>query len=100
MGDKCICGTPLDSLTCTGCSEEEIESLTARVEELEGGESGFYYSMAKYAAERWEKDVRRRPEVNVYRAGMDKAWKTLEAYCLEKREEIDAALAAKGGEDG
>lgn len=58
-------------------------------------ESTWWYELAKFCDSKWESDVKDRPEVNVYRAGMDKVWRWLEAYSLERREAIDAAM---GGE--
>jgi len=75
-------------------SDDEAAELRRRLDAHEGQLSQFFYDMAKYAARRWDEDVRDRPKVNIYRAGMDKAWKTLERYCLEQREAIDTALHA------
>lgn len=59
-------------------------------EQIKRSESQFFYDMAKWAAQRWENEVRHRPAQNYLRAGLNSAWKNLEGYCLERREEIDA----------
>ncbi|MEK0326088.1 MAG: hypothetical protein QQN63_10335 [Nitrosopumilus sp.] len=55
----------------------------------------WWYELAKLADEKWKTDVADRPMANVYRAGMDKVWKWLEAYALEQREAIDAVREDK-----
>lgn len=62
-------------------------ALRNRVDELEKDKRNFYYDMAKWANRKWDSDVKNRPEVNVYRAGLDKAWRYLEQWCIEQQAE-------------
>lgn len=83
--------------------QDETRALRAQLAEAQAdrneAEGNFYYAMAKWANKKWESDVRHRPKANIYRAGMDKAWRYLEQYCLEQREAIDAARKAEESDD-
>lgn len=53
-----------------------------------------YLEVAKWAHQQWNDCVRQRPEENIYRAGMDKALRTVEQTFLSKH---NAALAKEPG---
>ena len=72
-------------------AREATVALTRLREDGERAQSLFFYDMAKWAAQKWEDEVRHRPSQNYLKAGLDSAWKGLEAYCLKRREDIDAA---------
>ena len=55
-----------------------------------------FYELAKLCSQWWDERVRDRPEKNVYRAGMDKTYKWLEAWALEQHE---AAIRAEPADD-
>lgn len=82
-------------------SVESVGVISGKLQEAENklaeAQGQFFYDMAKWAAQRWEDQVRHRPEKNYLRAGLDSAWKFLESYCLEQREGIGEARAGEEG---
>ncbi len=65
-----------------------VEMSRLIVQELRGKLSSatadVYLEVAKHFQRRWQEDVRHRPDVNVYKAGLDKAYTQAEKVFLDK----------------